>query len=412
MVRVTVLGFMSWRESRDGPCAGERPGKDRFAAVADEVATIGKIGKSVVLDELIRKQVLPRFPVGTATSVTRLAGGLINQTFLLADEKAAEGQGRRYVLQQVSAMFPAAIHQNIFAVTTALERAGLVTPVLLPTNDGQLCLRLPGASGAAADRGGETVWRLMTYVEGASFDVLAGTTQAHAAGALVARFHHALDSVNHTFVGLRASVHDTPRHLAHLQQSVASHRLHRLAAEVAALAGSILSAATTLPALPALSPRVCHGDLKLNNFLFAGAQPPLRDQALCLIDLDTVGPMPLAFELGDAWRSWCNRNGENQEVAALDLELFEASLDGYQAGLARTLTRDERRALLLGPEWISLELSARFAADALTESYFGWDPAHFAGRGEHNLVRAQGQFSMFQALQNTRPQRATLLTRA
>ncbi|MEP6652626.1 MAG: aminoglycoside phosphotransferase family protein [Myxococcales bacterium] len=349
---------------------------------------------------------LPRFPVGAGTTVTRLAGGLINHTFLLEDGGGVEGHGTRYVLQQVSALFPAAIHQNIFAVTTALGRAGLVTPVLLPTIDGQLCLRLPGA---AAD-GGESVWRLMTYVEGTSFDVLGGTAQAQAAGALVARFHHALDTLTHTFVGLRASVHDTPRHLSNLQHSVASHRQHRLAAAVAPLAGSILSAATNLPGLPALPPRICHGDLKLNNFLFAGAQPPLRDQALCLIDMDTVGPMPLAFELGDAWRSWCNRNGENQEVAALDLELFEASLDGYQASLGRTLNPDERRALLLGPEWISLELSARFAADALTESYFGWDPTLFAGRGEHNLVRARGQFSMFQSLLSTRPQRATLLS--
>ena len=119
--------------------------------------------------------------------------------------------------------------------------------------------------------------------------------------------------------------------------------------------------------------------------------------------------MALAFELGDAWRSWCNRNGENNPVAALDLPVFRASLQGYRAGLGRPLSAAERLALLLGVDWVSLELAARFAADALYESYFGWDAQRFAGRGEHNLVRARGQFSLHQALVLSRRERAALL---
>ena len=95
--------------------------------------------------------------------------------------------------------------------------------------------------------------------------------------------------------------------------------------------------------------------------------------------------------------------------AVLDLEIMRASLSGYAAGLGRALTADERRALLLGVEWVSLELAARFAADALFESYFGWDAARFPGRGEHNLVRARGQWSLHEALLATRETRAAML---
>ena len=42
----------------------------------------------------------------------------------------------------------------------------------------------------------------------------------------------------------------------------------------------------------------------------------------------------------------------------------------------------ERRALLGGVEWIRPELTTRFVADALCESYFGWDARRFPGRGE------------------------------
>ena len=64
---------------------------------------------------------------------------------------------------------------------------------------------------------------------------------------------------------------------------------------------------------------------------------------------------------------------------------------------------------MLGVEWVSLELAARFAADALAESYFGWNAARFPGRGEHNLVRARGQWSLHQALLASRAARAELL---
>lgn len=347
------------------------------------------------LEPFIRAEVLPRFAVPADARLAPLGHGLINQTFLLESDTA------RFVLQRVNPLFSAAIHQNIAAVTAALVRAGLLTPLLIPTLDGQACLELPGAP--------PSVWRLMTHVDGASFEVVADLAQARAAGVLIARFHAALDQLPHVFVGLRGGVHDTPRHLEHLRRALAAHRGHRLFGDVAPLAARILDAAAALPALPPLAPRICHGDLKFNNLLFAGASAPARDTALCLIDLDTVGPMALAFEWGDAWRSWCNRAGEDQPEAQLDLDVLAASLDGYRAGRGRDLDVDERQALLLGPEWISLELAARFAADALAECYFGWDPPRFAGRGEHNLVRARGQLSLHQAFHATRPARARQL---
>jgi len=342
----------------------------------------------------IRARVLPHFDGWDGAAITRIAGGLINRSYLLA-----RADGGRAVLQAVNAIFPPEMHGNIVAVTDRLAAAGLLTPRLLPTRDGRPYV-------AASDGG---LWRLLTFVDGVAFDVVGSAAQARAAGELVGRFHAAVDGMKHAFVGMRVGVHDTPRHLARLEEAVAVHAGHRLIAEVRPLARAILDGAGALPPLPALPPRVCHGDLKFNNILFAGRTPPDDARALCLIDLDTVGPLSLAFELGDAWRSWCNRAGEDAVNAVLDLEILGASLRGYVAGLGRALSDDERRALLLGVEWVSLELAARFAADALFESYFGWDPARFAGRGEQNLVRALGQWSLHRALLATRAERAGML---
>ena len=354
------------------------------------------------IDE-IRARVLPHYAGWEAGTVARIGTGLINRSYLLArrdGDAAADGDSEvRAVLQGVSAIFPPEIHDNIAAVTERLAAAGLVTPRLVPTREGRPYLTVPG----------DGVWRLLTHVAGVSFDVVGSAAQARAAGELVGRFHAALDGMDHSFVGMRVGVHDTPAHLARLELGVREHAAHRLIGDVRPLDAAIRAGADALPPLPALAPRICHGDLKFNNILFAGREPPGDARAVCLIDLDTVGPLSLAFELGDAWRSWCNRAGEDSPRAELDLEVFRASLAGYVAGLARALTPDERQALLLGVEWVSLELAARFAADALYESYFGWDAARFAGRGEHNLVRARGQWSLHEALVATRAARAAML---
>lgn len=326
-------------------------------------------------------------------AVERIGGGLINETFLV---RAPTG---RLVLQRVNRIFDPIIHENIRAVTARLAAAGLPTPRLVPTADGRPYL----------DLGAEGVWRVMTHVEGVIFPAARSPAQARAAGALIARFHGALDGLEHTFRGMRPGVHDTARHLRRLREAVAAGAGHRLHEEVRALAAEIEADAAALPPLPALPPRICHGDAKFENFLFAGAEPPAAERAVCLIDLDTVGPMALAFELGDALRSWCNRSGEDAPAAAFDFEIFRAAVQGYLADLGRPLSEEERRAILLGPDWVSLELAARFATDALEETYFRWDPARFPGRGEHDLVRARGQHSLHRALVLTRRARAEVL---
>ncbi|MGD0835763.1 MAG: phosphotransferase [Polyangia bacterium] len=343
--------------------------------------------------EQVRERVLSAYPgLGRAT-VAKLGNGLINQTFLVVTEDA------RFVLQRLAPALAPEINDNIAAVTCALTAAGLVTPHLVPTADGRRCLDL-GPSG---------VWRLQTHVPGWGFDRLQSPAQAYSASALIGRFHRALRDLQHRFVGLRAGAHDTARHLARLEQALTVHAGHRLLPEVSRLARALRSATAELQPLPALPMLIGHGDLKLNNVLFAGDHGPAAERAVCLIDLDTVGPVALAYEIGDALRSWCNPSGEDSADAIVDLEAMQAAVDGYAAALARALSEQERLALLLGVEWISLELSCRFAADALDEAYFGWDPRKFPTRGEHNLVRARGQLALHQAWTACRQERRRLL---
>jgi Ser/Thr protein kinase RdoA (MazF antagonist) len=335
---------------------------------------------------------LSRYQGFEGAEVETIGGGLINESFLI------RFGALRYVLQRVSPIFDPAMHANIVAVTDHLARHNIETPHLIPTSDGQPYAELEDIG----------CWRLQTHMDGITHHRLPGPQHAEAAAELVGQFHIALDDLEHTFVGTRIGVHDTAKHLANLRSAVADHKDHRLHARVAALAHQLLAAAAELLPLDDQPLRVCHGDLKISNIMFRKNSEVPR--ALCLIDLDTLGPMSLAHELGDAWRSWCNPFREDdRDAATFDMGIFEASWRGYRLGVGGQLDSTKRIALLSGPEWVSLELAARFAADALHESYFGWDQTRFSSAGDHNLVRAEGQWALHRATVGTREQRAAML---
>ena len=336
---------------------------------------------------------LAEFPALVRPTATPLAGGLIHRSFAVT---AADGD---YVLQRVHPVFAPEVHENIAAVTEQLRRRGEPSPRLLVARGGRWW----------ADLGDAGIWRVMTRVPGVSFDTIQSAQQARAAAARVGTFHAALGDLGHTFKAVRAGVHDTSAHMHTLAQALSDHREHRLQPEVAELAAHILAGYAGLPPPADVPLRVCHGDLKFNNLLFRGTGPEDQVVSTGIIDLDTVGRMPLHHELGDAWRSWCNRGGEDQTSASFDLEIFAASLEGWLGALFEPPTLAERHALVHGVEWISLELSARFAADALNERYFGWDRGRFPAAGEHNLLRARGQWALHLAAVDTREGRAALL---
>ena len=202
---------------------------------------------------------------------------------------------------------------------------------------------------------------------------------------------------------------DTPHYLAAMHAAIDTYRDHRLAAKVAPLGERVLAAFEELGSPPVLESRVIHGDLKLDNLRFESRTSPGRDRAFALIDLDTLMRAPLWVELGDAWRSWCNTSGEDTSAARFDMTFFDASSRGFFEGYVHTLSDTERASLVTATERVTLELCARYITDAVEECYFGWDDSRFATRGEHNLVRALGQWHFFEAARACRSERAALL---
>ena len=318
-----------------------------------------------------------------AESLEYVNHGLINRTWRVRGENGAS-----YALQRLSPILGPEIHEDIEAVTAHIAAGGrgIATPRLVRSSGGGLYVQ--------RDDG---VWRLLTWLEGKFHNRLESAGQAAQAGALLARFHMVLADFDRPFASKREPIHEPQRRIRALEQALAEHRDHRWYAEAESLQRRTLELLSQLPTLPETPLRVAHGDPKINNMLFSA-----EGEGLAMVDLDSLGRLSLPYELGDAFRSWCNPVGEDSEDTEFSVELFEAARSGY-LDVATFITEDERSCLVDATLWITLELTTRFTADILNDRYFGWDPERFASRAEHNLLRARGQLRLAESLMAARP---------
>ena len=307
----------------------------------------------------------------------RVSAGLINDTFIVTTQ-----DGTRAVFQCLHPIFDAKVNLDIAAVTTRLHEKGLASPQLIPADDGSIGVHHEGR-----------VWRALSFIRGHTYHKVRNPAIAYQAGALVARFHQALSDFEYNYQSIRGNVHDTDRHIGRLHDALKKHEAHPLRGEVLQLAEPLFLEAERLPDLHELPQRHAHGDLKISNMLFDD-----EDQAICLIDLDTLSRMLWPLEMGDALRSWCNPREEDERPAELDLQLLDAALAGYASAAPRLVSREEREALIAGLTQICLELSVRFLVDALNENYFGWNPQHYRTRGAHNLARGRAMWELCQSV--------------
>ncbi len=311
--------------------------------------------------------------------------GWINRTFI------ARRKGARVVVQRLHPIFSGEVNLDIDRITAHVAERGVTTPRLVRARDGS----------AWVDEGG--VWRALTFVEGRTLHAFA-PAEARAAATLVARFHAALEDLDHTFHFTREGAHDTPAHLAKL---AALHRANESHAAFTSLAADILRHGEALPDLRALPRRIVHGDLKATNILFE----PDADAALALVDLDTLAHGTLAVELGDALRSWCNPSDESDPEARFDEARFAAAMEGYAEGARGRLGEPEIAAIVPGVETLAVELASRFAADVIEDRYFGFDATRFASRVEHNLARARAQLGLAASVRAQRPRLDAIVRR-
>lgn len=330
---------------------------------------------------------------GQIVDVRPYGHGLINDTFVVSLDT-----GHRAILQRINRHVfpkPEQIMDNLRTLmdhirrrqtsnnTTARE---LQWPRLFSDRDGR--------DSVLDAHGG--FWRAMGFVENThTLETITDTSQAEEVGFALGRFHaviHDLDParLHETLPGF----HNAPNYLARFAAASVRRRETPDKAELRHCLAFVETRRSLADVLEIprregkLQLRPIHGDTKLNNFLFDVES----GRAVSLIDLDTVQPGLIHFDIGDCLRSCANSAGESPEDLAavrFDLDICHAVIKHYFSEASAFLTPHDRHYIYDAIRLIPFELGLRFLTDHLEGNhYFKID---WPGQ---NLHRALVQFAL------------------
>ncbi|MEO1236492.1 MAG: aminoglycoside phosphotransferase family protein [Planctomycetota bacterium] len=336
---------------------------------------------------------------GELTDVVPYGSGHINDTYAVTFTH--RGANRRYLLQRINHRVfrdVPALMSNISRVCAharaRLEAEGAAdldrrVLTLVPTRDGQVY---------HLDEAG-LYWRVYLFIEGATgHDVVQSPEQAYAAASAFGRFQRLLtDLPGERLHETIPDFHHTPKRLAAFDAALSEDR-HNRAADAAAeiawleahrgLAGALVS----LRERGLVPERVTHNDTKLNNVLLDDR----TQEAVCVIDLDTLMPGLALYDFGDLVRTSTSPVAEDEpdpSRVTMRLPMFEALARGYLDATHDFLTPAEVESLPLAGQVITLTIGIRFLTD-----YLQGDRYFKTKHPGHNLQRCRTQFALVDSM--------------
>lgn len=325
-------------------------------------------------------RVAERF-AGPVAAVRPFGRGHINDTFL------AETASGDLVLQRVNAAVfpdPDAVMANIIAVHGHVQ--GRLMPEPVATPDGKWLVFE-----------GPRSWRAWRRSPGAPLAAAEASPAALSdAGALLGRFHALLAGLDPArLTETLPRFHDPDRRLADLRAAIAADPCGRVMT-VGEEIDTALAAEPLVEVAAALTARVprraAHFDAKLDNILFDG------DDALALVDFDTVMPGAWFWDIGDLLRSGATTAAEDEPLTdrvVVAPERYQAIVDGYRQGLSGSGVAEaaELEAVDAAGAIVTYEQAVRFLTD-----WIAGDVYYRIRRPEQNLDRARAQFRLLASM--------------
>lgn len=322
-----------------------------------------------------------QFAGGSVITLSPLGNGLINDTYCVTADSG------RFVLQRLNSnvfAYPERVMANLQLLGRHIRQkptdaVQLRIPSLLTTLAGKAFLN---------DDDGHC-WRAMQLINpGESRERISRNGEAENLGFALGHFHRLCsDLPTETLHDTLPGFHITPAYFAQYQLQI-SQPLQiqgddRIAYCQRFIEGFLDHSDTLEQAKHQglLIERVIHGDPKLNNFLFE----PGSDRIVSLIDLDTVKPGLVHYDIGDCLRSACHILENNR----FDLERCAIILTSYLREAGHFFSPADYAYLYPAILLIPFELGLRFFSDYLAGNcYFK------VGDEDENLRRAVAQFQL------------------
>jgi hypothetical protein len=334
---------------------------------------------------------------GHVIEVHEFGNGNINDTYLVTTDSNEENH---FVLQRINTQVfrqPKLIMQNMRAFTEHMRRRAheeghhWVMPRVLRTQDGRDYYL------DAEDN----FWRAISYVANArSFDTITSLDHAREVGYAIGTFQHLISDMPITMLAdTLEGFHITPRYLQQFDRTFSNNGFHSNAEVRYGLNfiaerrdwAHVLENAREQGKLPL---RPVHGDPKVNNVMIEET----TGRAISLVDLDTVKPGLIHYDIGDCMRSGCNPLGEETEqweAVHFEPEIGQAILTGYLTPARYFLTEADYEYIFDSIRLLTFELGVRFFTDYLAGNVY-FKVKH----SEHNLQRALVQFKLTESIES------------
>ncbi len=307
--------------------------------------------------------------------------GHINKTFLV------ETCCNKYILQRVNnVVFPNIedLMSNIEKVTSFISSKGKETIKLIPTKKGKSYFKTEDSFYRMMEFAENTI----TYQKPVSLDLVA--SQGEAFGEL----HLLLSDL--PVKGIKEVIpnfHNTRQrylNFVNALENAPKDKIEIAKEEIAFIKEHEKDYSLVINEIEKgnIKTRVTHNDTKINNILFDKDTGKYR----LIIDLDTIMPGSILYDIGDAFRGlFTGENEDNKDTSLLkvNLDIFKAFTYAYLSKMQNDLTETEKKLIPFSAYLLTIECGIRFLEDYLRGNvYFHVDYE------EHNLVRARTQIAL------------------
>jgi Ser/Thr protein kinase RdoA (MazF antagonist) len=247
----------------------------------------------------------------------------------------------------------------------------------------------------------KSFWRAMSFINASTGKEVKDAEYAREVGYGLGRFHSLVSDLDtEKLYDILEGFHITPEYLRSFDEAVKSTEIKEQSSRARYCLSFISERRKIAFVLEEakdqkrllLSP--IHGDPKFDNIMIDRN----NRQAVGIIDLDTVKPGLVHYDIGDCLRSCCNPLGEEPKKLKdvhFRTDFCKAVLEGYLAVAHRFLTENDYFYLYDSIRLIPFELGLRFFTDYLRGNvYFKVNNA------EDNLYRALVQFQLTESIES------------
>ncbi|WP_420385004.1 phosphotransferase enzyme family protein [Roseivirga sp.] len=330
---------------------------------------------------VIASETLKLFKIeGAVDSIAPLGFGHINDSY------SVEIGGHSYLLQRLNTrvfLEPRVVESNL---SRLLEHS----PELFPQH-------VKGPNGQYHQSDGENTWRVQEFVADSyspielTIDELREIAKGY--GRYTAQF---TSEKTDQYLEAIQGFHDLHFRLKQFEEAVKTNKANRMdlsSLEIEQIKGfAWIASEFDQMVQNGLPQRVCHNDAKAGNCLLSKK----TGDFLKIVDLDTVGPGYVLFDLGDILRSMLFNIPENHadlNDLVYDASRTETILESFLQECGDLLSQMEKETLTFGGLYMTYIMAVRFLTD-----YLNGDIYYKISYPEENLIRTRNQLKILQLM--------------